>query len=284
MKTMILLLSLFVFAGCTTASKNPKTSPDKIQKENLNVEKEIKINMPTEGLRAFQKEKIAFINVHDFPDSALLSAKTKMNPPDLAIDEAKLLQMDRAEILRQAIVTFCDSCQNFEVILPIEKLSESQFNFFFDKIFLRQEVNFSEISELTGELADYDKLVLVLSSEDYEKNRGFNKDNEVVAFTEVFIKSEVYVFDLKKKSTLGRMNISLSNKDNLFYEKKELTDKVADKIAAKKLKEVKDVNIKTVLNDVRYDEVYPYPIASESITLFQFFYNELCKSIFMDHE
>lgn len=251
---------------------------DKLQKEHLNVEREIKIAMPPEGLKASQKEKIAFLNIHDFPDSALLSAKVKMNPPDLALDEAKTLQMDRSEILRQSLVTFCDDCQQFEVILPIEKLSEHQFNFFFDKIFLRQEVNLNEITELTGELSTYDKLILILSSEDYEKNRGFNKDNNVIAFTEAFIKSEVYVFDLKKKSTLARMNIGLSNKDYIFYAKKDIFDKTS----ANTIKEVKDNAIKTLLNDVRYDEMYPYPITSESLTLFHYFYNELCKSLFMD--
>lgn len=251
---------------------------DKMQKEHMNVEKDIKIAMPPEGLKANQKEKIAFLNIHDFPDSALLSAKAKMNPPDLALDEAKSLQMDRSEILRQALVTFCDDCQKFEVMLPIEKLSEHQFNFFFDKIFLRQEVSLNEITELTGELPDYDKLVLVLSSEDYEKNRGFNKDNNVIAITEAFIKSEIYVFDLKKKSTVARMNINLSNKDYIFYAKKD----VLDKTSANTIREVKDNTIKTLLNDFRYDEVYSYPITSESLTLFHYFYNELCKSLFMD--
>ena len=264
--------------GCTTSSKNPKVSLDKMQKENMNVEKDVKTAMLAEGLKANQKEKVAFLNIHDFPDSALLSAKAKMNPPDMALDEAKSLQMDRAEILRQDLVTFCDDCQKFEVLLPIEKLSENQFNFFFDKIFLRQEVSLAEISELTGELADYDKLVLVLSSEDYEKNRGQSKDNDVIAITEAFIKSEVYVFDLKKKTTLARMNINLSNKDYLFYVKKDS----ADKSPANSLKEVKENTIKTLLNDVRYDDVYPYPITSESLTLFHYFYNELCKSLFMD--
>lgn len=278
MKTTILVLSMLLFVGCTTSSKNPKVSLDKMQKENMNVEKDVKIAMPAEGLKANQKEKIAFLNIHDFPDSALLSAKAKMNPPDMALDEAKSLQMDRSEILRQALVTFCDDCQKFEVLLPIEKLSENQFNFFFDKIFLRQEVSLAEISELTGELAAYDKLVLVLSSEDYEKNRGQSKDNDVIAITEAFIKSEVYVFDLKKKTTLARMNINLSNKDYLFYTKKDS----ADKSPATSLKEVKENTIKTLLNDVRYDDVYPYPITSESLTLFHYFYNELCKSLFMD--
>lgn len=264
--------------GCTTSSKNSKVSPEKMQKENMNVEKDVKAAMPAEGLKAYQKEKIAFLNIHDFPDSALLSAKTKMNPPDMALDEAKSLQMDRSEILRQALVTFCDDCQKFEVLLPIEKLSEAQFNFFFDKIFLRQEVVFAEISDLATELSDYDKLVLVLSSEDYEKNRGFNKESNVIAITESFIKSEVYVFDLKQKKTLARMNINLSNKDYLFYAKKD----GADKSQANTIKEVKENSIKTLLNDVRYDEVYPYPISSESLTLFHYFYNELCKSLFMD--
>lgn len=247
----------------------------------MNVEKEFKVALPATGLMVNQKEKIAFLNIHDFPDSTLLSAKTKMNPPDMALDEAKSLQMDRSEILRQALFTYCDSCQNFEVLLPIEKLSEQQFNFFFDKIFLRQEVSLNEIAELTGELPNYDKLVLILSSEDYEKNRGFNKQDDVVALTEVFIKSEVYVFDLKKKATYSRLNVNLSNKDYLFYSKrKDLNDKEPTKV----LKDVKDLNIKTILNDYRYDDVYPYPISSESLTLFHFFYNELCKSLFMDVE
>ena len=120
--------------------------------------------------------------------------------------------------------------------------------------------------------------MLVLSSEDYEKNRGFSKDNSVIAVTEAFIKSEVYIFDLKKKSTLARMNINLSNKDYLFYSKKESLDKQQ----AAGLKDVKDNTIKTLLNDYRYDEIYPYPISSESLTLFHFFYNELCKTLFMD--
>lgn len=279
MKTIILLISALFFLGCVSSSKNSKTFAfDKLQKENLAVEIDVKIAIPTEGLKANQKEKIAFLNIHDFPDSALLSAKVKMNPPDLALDEAKSLQMDRSEILRQALVTFCDECQQFEVLLPIEKLSEHQFNFFFDKIFLRQEVNLGEIKELTGELSAYDKLVLVLSSEDYEKNRGFNKDKNVVALTEAFIKSEVYVFDLKKNTVMARLNINLSNKDYLFYAKKDSLDRQP----ARGLKEVKDNSIKTLLNDYRYDEIYPYPISSESLTLFHFLYNELCKSLFMD--
>ena len=283
MKTIILLSFVVLFVGCVSSSKRQNSSSkivtaDKLQKENLAVEKDVKAALPNEGLKAYQTEKIAFLNIHDFPDSALLSAKVKMNPPDLALDEAKSLQMDRSEILRQALVTFCDDCQQFEVLLPIEKLSEQQFNFFFDKIFLRQEVNLDEIKELTSELAAYDKLVLILSSEDYEKNRGFSKDNSVIAITGAFIKSEVYVFDLKKKTTMARVNINLSNKDYLFYSKKESTDKQQ----AGSLKEVKDNTIKTLLNDFRYDEVYPYPISSESLTLFHFFYNELCKSLFMD--
>jgi len=64
----------------------------------------------------------------------------------------------------------------------------------------------------------------------------------------------------------------------LFYVKKDS----ADKSPANSLKEVKENTIKTLLNDVRYDDVYPYPIASESLTLFHYFYNELCKSLFMD--
>lgn len=281
MKTIILLFSLLFVVGCTTSNKNQKLSLDKFHKEHVNFEKEFKVALPADGLKSNQKEKIAFLNIHDFPDSALLSAKTKMNPPDMALDEAKSLQMDRAEILRQALVTFCDSCQNFEVLLPIEKLSEQQFNFFFDKIFLRQEVNLNEISDLAGDLHGYDKLVLVLSSEDYEKNRGFNKENDVVALTEVFIRSEVYVFDLKKKTIYSRLNMNLSNKDYLFYQKRK---NINDKESTKVLKDVKDTNIKTVLNDYRYDDVYPYPMTSESLTLFHFFYNELCKSLFMDVE
>ena len=156
MKTIILLFSILLLVGCVSSYKNQnglsKISADKLQKEHLTVEKDIKTALPAEGLKAHQKEKIAFLNIHDFPDSALLSAKAKMNPPDLALDEAKALQMDRSEILRQALVTFCDDCQQFEVLLPIEKLSEQQFNFFFDKIFLRQEVNLDEIKELTAEL------------------------------------------------------------------------------------------------------------------------------------
>lgn len=280
MKSIFFLFSVLVFAGCSTSTKNQKLSLDKIQKEKLHVEKDVKIVLPPEGLKAFQKEKIAFINVHDFPDSALLSAKTKMNPPDMAMDEAKMMQMDRAEILRQALETFCDECDAFEVMLPIQKLSENQFNFFFDKIFLRQEVKVTEIEELITELSGFDKLVLVLSSEDYEKNRGYNKYNDVIASTEAIIKSEVYIFDLKKKTTIGRMNVSLANKDLLFYEKKDSTDKNP----AKGMREVKDSTIKTVLNDVRYDDIYPYPIVSESLTFFHYFYNELCKSLFMDAE
>jgi hypothetical protein len=280
MKLMFWLSSFLGIIACTSVSKNHKLALDKIQKEKLHVELDVKTLLPGDALKAFRKEKVALLNVHDFPDSALLSAKTKMNPPDLAMDEAKMMQMDRAEILRQALETFCDECDSFEVLLPIEKLSENQFNFFFDKIFLRQEVNIKEIEELTVELVRFDKLVLVLSSEDYEKNRGLNKDSNVVAVTEAIVKSEVYIFDLKTKSLAGRFNISLAKKDLLFYQKKDSTDKDV----AKGMKEVNDVNIKTMLNDVRYDDIYPYPIVSESLTFFHYFYNELCKSLFMDTE
>lgn len=266
--------------GCTSANKHQKLALDKIPKENISVEKEIRIALANAGLSTFQKEKIAFLNIHDFPDSALLSAKTKMNPPDLAIDEAKLMQMERSEILRQALQTFCDQCQHFEVLLPIEKLSDNQFNFFFDKIFLRQEIIWSELSELTNDLAAFDKLALILSSEDYEKNRGFNKEDDVVAISEAFINSEIYVFDLKKKTTIGRFNIKLSNKNHLFYAKSALSNKQK----SKSLNDIKDTQIKTLLNDVRYDDIYPYPMTSESLTLFHFFYNELGKSLFMELE
>ena len=151
--------------------------------------------------------------------------------------------------------------------------------FDFDKIFLHQEVSWPEISELAAELNRYDKLVLILSSEDYEKNRGFNKDSDVVAVSETFIHAEVYIFDLKNKSQISRLNLKLSNKDYLFYAKKETTGK-----QIKQLKEVKDTKIKTLLNDFRYDDVYPYPMTSESLTLFNFFYSELGKSLFMDIE
>ena len=280
MKAIIWLVSLIVVVGCTSPSKNSKLALDKIPKENITSEKEFKTALPQGSLRSLQKEKIAFINIHDFPDSTLLSAKTKMNPPDLAIDEAKLLQMERSEILRQTIVTYCDECQNFEVLLPVEKLTESQFNLFFDKIFLHQEVSWAELSDLTAELEKYDKLVLILSSEDYEKNRGFNKNSDVVAISETFIRAEVYIFDLKNKSLISRLNLKLSNKDYLFYSKSE----ILGKRDVKSLKSVKDTKIKTVLNDFRYDDVYPYPMTSESLTLFNFFYNELGKSLFMDTE
>ncbi len=279
MKAIIWLLSLIVVVGCTTPGKSQKLALDRIPKENITIEKEIKTSLPQGSLRSLQKEKIAFINIHDFPDSTLLSAKTKMNPPDLALDEAKLLQMERSEILRQTLVTYCDECQSFEVLLPVEKLSESQFNLFFDKIFLHQEVSWPEISELVAELNRFDKLVLILSSEDFEKNRGFNKDSDVVAVSETFIHAEVYIFDLKNKSQISRLNLKLSNKDYLFYAKKEPTGK-----QIKQLKEVKDTKIKTLLNDFRYDDVYPYPMTSESLTLFNFFYSELGKSLFMDIE
>lgn len=274
------LFSLLALSACTTANKGPKLALDKVHKENLKIDKEIKSALPFGGLRAVQDEKIAFLNVHDFPDSTLLSAKIKMNPPDLAIDEAKLLQMERSEILRQALETYCDSCENFEVLLPIDKLSENQFNFFFDKIFLRQEVKWDELAELVTELGSYDKLVLILSSEDYEKNRGFNKEKDVVAFSESFIKSEIYVFDLKKKGSIGRINLNMSNTDYLFYSKKLGSNNQR----SEKLKDSKNIKIKTLLNDIRYDEVYPYPIAAESLTLFYFFYDELGKLLFKDAE
>lgn len=277
MKIVVFLILALISLGCTTAPKMGKVAGDKAHRQ---VEKEIKLSLPAEGLKSVQSEKVAFLNIHDFPDSALLSAKIKMNPPDLAIDEAKSLQMDRAEILRQSLQTYCDECQNFEVVLPIEKLSEGQFNFFFDKIFLRQEVISDEVGDLFSELKDFDKLVLILSSEDYEKNRGLNKENQVVALTEAFIKSEVYVFDLKKRALVSRLNINLSNKDYLFYEKKDTSDRAEAKI----IEDVKDTGIKTLLNDFRYDEAYPFPIVSESLTLFHFLYNELCKTLFMEAE
>ncbi len=280
MKAIIWFVSLILVVGCATPSKSQKLALDKIPKENITVEKEIKTALPQGSLRGLQKEKIAFINIHDFPDSTLLSAKTKMNPPDLALDEAKLLQMERSEILRQTLVTYCDECQNFEVLLPVEKLSENQFNMFFDKIFLHQEIKWSEVSDLAAELGSYDKLVLILSSEDYEKNRGFNKDSDIVAVSETFIHAEVYIFDLKNKSQISRLNLKLSNRDYLFYAKKE----TAGKQYTTRLKEVKDTKIKTLLNDFRYDDVYPYPMTSESLTLFNFFYSELGKSLFTETE
>lgn len=274
---LILFLGLSILGACV--SKSPKRSSVNVNealRESLNFKSDLVLSKIKSGFRDFNNERVAVINVHDFPDSAIISAKSKLNPPDIALNEARLIQQDRAEILRQAIENYCDGCENIEVILPIEVFTEKQLNFFFDKIFLKQEVRIEEIQNLRKDLAKYSVLVLILSSENYEKNRGYNKQGEVVALTETEIKSENYVFHLNNNTLLYRSNDYMISNDFIFYQKNSSNTPNQTIL----LKNVTDSKISRLLNDIKYDDVYPYPLPEESLTLFYYFYNQVVKNIY----
>jgi hypothetical protein len=263
--------------SCTTSpfKKNLLKENPPVPRDTLKVENEVKLNLFKEGFKAFKNERVIILNVHDFPDSAIISAKSKMNPPDMALGEARLIQQDRAEVLRQSLESHCDNCENIEIVTPLDLLTEKQINFFFDKIFLRQEVTLEEVQNIRKDLAKYSVLVLVLSSENYEKNRGYNKKEQVISESEAELKSEVYIFHLNNNQLLYRANLDLFDTDFIFYEKMSANQTTE----SAKIKNVSDTKIIRLLNDTKYDDIYPYPLTDESLTLFYFFYNNLMKNI-----
>ncbi len=270
--------------SCTSLSKlSSKGAKDKIlkekdlanKKEQLKIDSEVKLNELKEGFAKFKNERVAIINIHDFPDSALISAKAKMNPPDLAIDQARNIQKERAELLRQALVTYCDTCDHIEILNPIDVFGENQLNFYFDKIFLRQEVLDSDFSMIRKDLAKYSVVILLLSSESYEKNRGINRNNEIVAETEAEVKMDVYAYHFNDEKRIYRSLVTLKNRDYLFYKKID----GGFKGQAPVLSNVEDKQIKRVLNDSSFDDIYPYPLSDESLTFFYYLYNEVLKNL-----
>jgi hypothetical protein len=280
MKKLIIFLSaaLFGLTACSSLSKkkSPLVENPPSSKDSLKFNQDVKKNdIKEQGFKYFNNERVVFINIHDYPDSAIISAKTKMNPPDVALNEARQIQSERAEILRQALESHCDGCENMDVITPLDVFGEKELNFFFDKIFLKQEVKMEEIANLRKDLAKYSVLVLVLSAEDYEKNRGFNKKDEVVSQSENELRSEVYVFHLNKNELLYRSNLTLMDTDYIFYQK-NLDNKPSQPV---RLKSVSDTKIVRLLNDLKYDDIYPYPLTDEGLTMFYYYYNQLVKNI-----
>lgn len=277
-KLILFFVAVFTFCACSSVSKkknslleNPPSLKDTL-KFNLDVKKnEIK----DQGFKFFKNERVAILNIHDYPDSAIISAKSKMNPPDVALNEARQIQSERAEILRQAIESHCDGCENIEVVTPLDIFGEKELNFFFDKIFLKQEVKLEEIANLRKDLAKYSVLILILSSENYEKNRGFNKKEEIVSQSENELRSEVYIFHLNKNDILYRSNLTLMDTDFLFFQKNK--DNTPNQSI--KLKSVADTKIIRLLNDLKYDDIYPYPLTDEGLTMFYYYYNQLVKNI-----
>lgn len=280
MKKLIIFLSaaLLSLSACSSLSKkkSPLVENPPAAKDSLKFNQDIKKNdIKEQGFKYFKNERVVFINIHDYPDSAIISAKSKMNPPDVALNEARQIQSERAEILRQALESHCDGCENIDVITPLDVFGEKELNFFFDKIFLKQEVKLEEIANLRKDLAKYSVLVLVLSSEDYEKNRGFNKKDEIVSQSENELRSEVYVFHLNKNELLYRSNLTLMDTDYIFYQK-NLDTKPNQTV---RLKSVSDTKIVRLLNDLKYDDIYPYPLTDEGLTMFYYYYNQLVKNI-----
>lgn len=280
MKKLIIFLSaaLLGLTACSSLSKkkNPLVENPPAAKDSLKFNQDVKKNDIKElGFKYFNNERVVFINIHDYPDSAIISAKSKMNPPDVALNEARQIQSERAEILRQALESHCDGCENMDVITPLDVFGEKELNFFFDKIFLKQEVKMEEIANLRKDLAKYSVLVLVLSAEDYEKNRGFNKKDEIVSQSENELRSEVYVFHLNKNELLYRSNLTLMDTDYIFYQK----NKENKPNASVSLKAASDTKIVRLLNDLKYDDIYPYPLTDEGLTMFYYYYNQLVKNI-----
>lgn len=277
-KIIIVCIGGFVLFACSTFSKkkNSLTETSPPPRESLKFNHDIKKNeIKEQGFKYFKNERVAIVNIHDYPDSAIISAKSKMNPPDVALNEARLIQSERAEILRQAVESHCDGCENIEIVTPLDIFGEKELNFFFDKIFLRQEVKTEEVENLRKDLAKYSILVLILSSENYEKNRGFNKKEEVISQSENELKSEVYIFHLNRNELLYRSNLSLMDIDYIFYQKNKENQPNASVV----LKTVSDTKISRLLNDLKYDDIYPFPLTDESLTMFYFFYNRLAKDI-----
>ena len=170
--------------------------------------------------------------------------------PDIALKNLRATNLERAEILNQAIVTYCDSCKGFDVISPLDILSNDLNLYILNKISLNQDLTAFDFNQIAINLKSKDYVWVLLTSSDFEFKREHSKSS-VVSKTENEMKIKSLIFDIKNKKIIFNLHANFIDIDAYKY---PISD--GEQVDAHR----KDITHPS------WNHIYPYP--QEADTLF----------------
>lgn len=260
------LLAAVLVVGCSNQPKSEKFAPDANilpPKDPPRVEVTIAKDNFKNAFEAFKGKKVTILFIYNLPDSYLIKAKSKINPPDSALQEVMNLQSDRVEWLNETLVAICGSCNNFQVEVPLKLLPENLLLYFIDKASLQIELSWADIAKLQNYVKN-DYLWIILGTEDSEQKRGESDNKSMVAAVgENRVTLRSFVFDMKKKQMLNHIQVLGMDEEVVLYGKQE--GEGAAPILFERMKsKATYLPMGVSFDSIKFDEVYPYPPIPES--------------------
>lgn len=216
---------LVLFLGACQTSKVTSTHPEVSTAEAFVIpEKDPKSPQLLPGsvgeikglMKSLSQKKVAVLVFQDLPDSYLLKAKDKLNPPDLALQTLQDAYLERNEIINQGLVTFCDGCDHFQVLSPLDILSENQTLQILHKVSLKLKLEAADFKNIKNEFKKFDNLWIITANDDFEFNRELQK-NFVLSHTENEISVKSYVFDMKTEKITSLLELKYEDTDTFKY-------------------------------------------------------------------
>lgn len=276
MKTVLgmICLSLVLISCATKSPTKPFESLAGISAEPPRIEVKTLMSAGPHQLQDLKGRPVTALLLHQLPDSYLLRAKAKINPPDFALRQVADLQAERASWLNEALVVHCDGCQSIEAIPPLRVLPEEFLLNLMDKIPLRQELKPEEMKKIAAFLPSAEVLWVILASEDYERRRGPIKEAGLISAwsgSEVQLRS--FLYDVKSGKWLHKAQVEGSDQDVIVYEK--VREEGALKVPQARTVPFQTKDLRTLIPEgssfdgLKYDEVYPYPAVPETQRIYQ---------------
>lgn len=263
MKYFLIFTFFITFIGCSSQEKKTNLLGALPPKDPSRVEITNKKNEMPKGLETLAGKTTKVLFIYNSPDSFLIKAKNKINPPDAAIQEVESLQSDRNSWLNDILVPACGECPHLKVELPIRQLPESSLLKLMDAASLNREISLKEMADLRSSVAS-DYVWIILGSEESEQFRGLTRDKEVVAAkSENRVRLRSYIYDFAKNQTLSDVEIRAVDDEVVLYRKSEgagVAPVLLEKMKANNIDLISDNSLDALM----YDEVYPFAPIPES--------------------
>lgn len=239
------------------------------------IESKVSFTSQANVMSQIANRRVAVLQIHQLPDSYLLRAKNKINPPDMAISEVRSLQEERSSWMNESLVVHCDTCKTFETLLPLDVLPEGFLLELMDKVALKQDLKVEDLRRIASAVPGYDVLWVIFANEDYEQKRGpLAQEKGLISSwsgSEVFLRS--FVYDLKKRTWLHRAEVEGLDQDLIVYQQvREEEGRALPRARVAPFQSQPDASLipaGSIYDGERYDHVYPYPPVPDTVRVHQ---------------
>ena len=272
MKTIAYFLLILTLSSCASKKithENTEQNNQSVAKEMPRTEVKVLETNLASGLKQLQSRNVAVLFIYNMPDSYLIKAKSKINPPDYAIHEVMNIQSDRAEWMNETLVTHCDECKNFQSMIPLQVLPEDALLKLIDRASLKQDPTKADFEMIHQNVKEADVFWVIFGSEEYEQKRGQTGDQNVssaVAENTVTLRS--FIYDTKNNRFLNKATVTGYDDDLILYEKQVEKEGLVLKRAPLLMNKMKSKLIHMPVgpsyDGFKYDDIYPYPPVPEN--------------------